>query len=1321
LPIIALVLFSLILPIFVAQVKSCDTINTLYAHSETITLVGGNVYYLHKLSPADGPATTLSHSAASIGRWEMGRWVYPLSGIVSIPASTWTVTYRAMKSSSATQVVAHGDVDILIMRSDNTVRATIATNVANSPSITLVNAWQTLAGTYDWPGYAVVDETDYLEVVYYIDVTYKQSSKSVRLLVDDSTLPLADQTKIANVIFTYPNQAPVASFTYSPANPLIYETVTFDASASYDPDGSIVSYTWDFGDGAVTTVTNPIITHTYTTAMSTVNYSVTLTVTDNGGGTGSTTQIVPVTNPSILHISLPAGAYVGANTDKWLEECWLLDINANSGAFTLRINDVSEAHTSYDTHLIIALNDAGYSNLVSLTVNSVSVPPTAFRNGEPTPYSLYTWPNGDVYPTWLDDTYVNVGTILPKGYVDVTVSVAFSNAAGARMHFDAYGSLYSVPPPPDERGKVTHNPLSEDSTVQFFPLVIEQYYLTVRTDPPDVVPISGEGLYDEGTNVPLEAPEYVPVATGVRYRFDYWDVDGTPEPGNPITVTMDADHTATAHYVLQYYLTVTSPYGTKGGEGWYDSESTAYATVTPLIVPGAEGVQYVFTHWSGDASGTTSPSDPIVMNGPKDATANWQPQYYLTVTSPYDTPGGEGWYNSGDIAYATLDTGIVPGAPGVQYVFTHWSGDASGTEYAQSDPIFMSRPKYAIANWKTQYYLTVSSPSNSPPYGSPTPTSGWFDAGTPITASVTSPWPGPAGTQYVCTGWIGTGSVPPSGTGTSVAFTLNEPSSITWTWKTQYYLSVSSDYDLPIPTSGWFDEGTPVTASVTSPWPGPAGTQYVCTGWIGTGSVPPSGTGTSVAFTLNEPSSITWTWKTQYQVIFDQTGVSPDFTGTVVTIDGIGYKVNELPTDPFWWDKDSDHDFAFASPLVVDASKKYVWQSTSGLSSLQSGTLHVTTSGSVIGNYVVHSSITFDQTGVSPDFTGTIVIIDGMPYSTLPVSFQWEINSVHNFAFQSPLVVNAGKRYIWNSTSGLSTLQSGSIKVTTYGSIVAHYKTQYYLTLATNPPGVDSPSGAGWYYANTYASITTDTIVDIVPGSSRYRFNGWTTVDMNEITNPSSSTTTALMDKAKTVTANYIVQYYFAVYSPSGSPPYGAPIPPPPGEFFDGGTLITASVTSPWPGPTGTQHVCTGWIGTGSVPPTGTGTSVTFMLNEPSSITWNWETQYYLTVGTSPSGITTIPGQGWYDSGTKVSLTVPYVAGYKFITWKVDENPRPGYTIQVLMDGPHTATAYYEKTYVVGGYSVSLAEPVETAPIIGYTMILAIFGVAITLIRRKRK
>lgn len=45
--------------------------------------------------------------------------------------------------------------------------------------------------------------------------------------------------------------APIPSFTFSPTSPTVGFLVLFDASASFDPDGVIVSYEWDWGDGDV--------------------------------------------------------------------------------------------------------------------------------------------------------------------------------------------------------------------------------------------------------------------------------------------------------------------------------------------------------------------------------------------------------------------------------------------------------------------------------------------------------------------------------------------------------------------------------------------------------------------------------------------------------------------------------------------------------------------------------------------------------------------------------------------------------------------------------------------------------------------------------------------------------------------------------------------------------------------------------------------------------------------------------------------------------------------------------------------------------------
>lgn len=87
------------------------------------------------------------------------------------------------------------------------------------------------------------------------------------------------------------NAAPTAAFTVNPASGTAPLTVTVDAAASTDSDGTITSYAWSFGDSA--NGSGVSTTHNYTSAGT---FTITLTVRDDDGKTAATTRSVTVSS-----------------------------------------------------------------------------------------------------------------------------------------------------------------------------------------------------------------------------------------------------------------------------------------------------------------------------------------------------------------------------------------------------------------------------------------------------------------------------------------------------------------------------------------------------------------------------------------------------------------------------------------------------------------------------------------------------------------------------------------------------------------------------------------------------------------------------------------------------------------------------------------------------------------------------------------------------------------------------------------------------------------------------------------------------------------
>ena len=116
------------------------------------------------------------------------------------------------------------------------------------------------------------------------------------------------------------NEIPVPDFTI-PVHNSVNSSILFDASNSYDSDGTIASYEWDFGDNQ--TGSGKIIAHSY---LSQGNYTVTLTVTDDEGDKQKKTTVISITAKSSDNTSDNQEPDNSGSVDDPIEFSWILII-----------------------------------------------------------------------------------------------------------------------------------------------------------------------------------------------------------------------------------------------------------------------------------------------------------------------------------------------------------------------------------------------------------------------------------------------------------------------------------------------------------------------------------------------------------------------------------------------------------------------------------------------------------------------------------------------------------------------------------------------------------------------------------------------------------------------------------------------------------------------------------------------------------------------------------------------------------------------------------------------------------------------------------
>ena len=162
-----------------------------------------------------------------------------------------------------------------------------------------------------------------------------------------------------------PNQAPQVSVSATPTSGYAPLTVSFNSTSS-DSDGSIVSYSWNFGDGQTSTAADP--SHVYQSAGS---YTAKITVTDNAGAAASAAVTINVATPpttttrfKVLHWNV---AY-GRGTDNIIDLNRQVNWMASMQADLISLNEVPPDNVSqYQSRLQTKTGVTWYSYWVPIS------------------------------------------------------------------------------------------------------------------------------------------------------------------------------------------------------------------------------------------------------------------------------------------------------------------------------------------------------------------------------------------------------------------------------------------------------------------------------------------------------------------------------------------------------------------------------------------------------------------------------------------------------------------------------------------------------------------------------------------------------------------------------------------------------------------------------------------------------------------------------------------------------------------------------------------------------------------------------------------
>ena len=346
--------------------------------------------------------------------------------------------------------------------------------------------------------------------------------------------------------------------------------------------------------------------------------------------------------------------------------------------------------------------------------------------------------------------------------------------------------------------------------------------------------------------------------------------------------------------------------------------------------------------------------------------------------------------------------------------------------------------------------------------------------------------------------------------------------------------------------------------------------------------------------------------------------------------------------------------------------------------------------GLLMGGYVggpQTALVSFSQNGVGASALDTVLAVDGLSYlsSQLPVSFTWSIGTHHEFVWSSVVNDGPGTRHQWQSSSGLSSAQSGTIVALADGSIVASYSSEYLITV-TSAHGSPSPAPSSWVNAGDDFTASVTSPAETVPEDHQWACTGYV-LDGGLLIEGTSCTIMGV-DAAHTIEFQWQQQFWVAFSQIGvGSDFTGTVMTVDSQGYGNSGHAgwygLGATITFSYGSPlvviaNGKQHVLTGLD-----------TPSPLTVSVAQTVTGTYDTQYYLTV---VSAYDTPGGEGWYMAETTATATLEQanveISGtqHVFIGWTINGVPVGTSLSQtVWMDAPKIAVANWVALIVIGG------------------------------------